>query len=268
MWQVNRIILLTFLLLFQGLCQGHDQSRADRVCSDTGCLQIKIFKSNGLTDSPKLVFSIHGDAPFGRPSYHYRFAQRIALESRNTVAIGILRPGYTDDFNRTSDGERGETVGDSYDDGRVLHIAEVIRSLTSTLRPETVILAGHSGGAAISAKLIAMQPELADVAFVVSCPCDINAWRADMYERNAFEGFLGDLEISSPVDLVRKISPKTRVYVYVGRQDDITRPHLSRQYHRALLDAGKTAELFTIDGNHEVFLSEPVVQGVLRELKR
>ena len=64
-----------------------------------------------------------------------------------------------------------------------------------------MILAGHSGGSAITASLIALYPHLVDHAVIVSCPCNINAWRKDMYVSSNYDGFKGDLDGISPIDL-------------------------------------------------------------------
>ena len=260
-------IILLLLAFVVGVEAGVTEG-SSRVCLDNICSQIELFKSEQLTESPVLVVSIHGDSPFSRPSYHYRFARRVALESNNVVSVGILRPGYIDDFNRRSDGERGESVGDSYDDKRALQIANAVESLRTAYNARAVVLAGHSGGSAIAAKIIALKPGIADTAFIVSCPCNINSWRADRLRNNQFEGFKGDLKISSPIDLVGMIDSATDIYIYVGERDNITLPYLSEQYYLALIKAGKKARRFIIDGGHEIFQSEPVVQSLLKAVER
>jgi predicted esterase len=165
-----------------------------------------------------------------------------------------------------SDGERGDSVGDNYDNERVFQIADVIEKLKATYKAKAVILTGHSGGAAIAAKLISLRPSITDRAFIVSCPCNINSWRSDMFKLNQYGGFKGDLDISSPIDLVSAVASETKISIYIGRNDNITKPYLSNQYHSALIKAGKISELLTIDGNHEIFQSEPVVQGVINSV--
>ena len=261
----KKIILM--LLIFVNGVEAGVMEGSSRVCLNNVCSQIELFKSDKLTKSPVLVVSIHGDSPFSRPSYHYRFAKRVALESSNVVSVGILRPGYIDDFNRKSDGERGESVGDSYDDKRVLQIANAVESLRTAYNPRAVVLAGHSGGGAIAAKIIALKPGIADTAFIVSCPCNINSWRADRLRTNQFEGFKGDLKISSPIDLVSKIDSATDIYIYAGERDNITLPYLSEQYYQALIKARKKARYFVIDGGHEIFQSEPVFQSLIKAVE-
>ncbi len=255
-------------LLLANPAESQVDDIVDRICVQKVCTQIEIFKSKTLSKAPVLVLALHGDAPSSRPSYHYDFARSIALTSENVVAVGILRPGYTDDTNRKSDGVRGDTVGDNYDNARVLQIASVIEVLKKAYKPSKVVLAGHSGGAVITAKLIALKPGLVNTAFVISCPCNINAWRSDMYKYNQYAGFKGDLNIVSPINLVNKVRGDTRVSIFVGRSDTITRPYLSEQYYKALSKAGKQAKLFYVDGDHEIFQSKPVLQAVLKEVDR
>ena len=98
----------------------------DGVYANGWCLKLRTYKSEHLTDNPALVVALHGDAPFNKPSYQYHFAELVSERSEDTVGIGLLRPGYTDADGRTSDGERGLTVGDNYDAERVASIASAI----------------------------------------------------------------------------------------------------------------------------------------------
>lgn len=227
-------------------------------------LNLHTYKSEHLTGSPVLIVALHGDAPFNNPSYHYRFAKLVSERSEDTVSVGLLRPGYTDADGRASDGERGLAVGDNYDADRVASIASAIKSLGAHYNARKVILAGHSGGAAITAKLLALHPGVVDHAFIVSCPCDINRWRADMFAASGFEGFKGDLDVQSPIDLAKDVPETSKVSILVGRHDANTTPALSRAYLDALKAAGKQAHLQVVEGGHEIFLSEDVVSAVSR----
>lgn len=253
---------VAFAMTFAGQVSAQVNNAPNKICIDDVCSVIETFESAELTDAPILLVALHGDYPFGRPSYHYRFAKRIAQESNNVIAVGITRPGYTDDFNRQSDGVRGETVGDNYDAGRISQIADVIRKLKEIHGTHYTVLTGHSGGAAITAKLTSSFPDLADEAFVISCPCNINAWRADMYERQQYQGFKGDIDVRSPVDMANDVSDHMQTHIFVGDRDSNTQPYLSEQYYQRLLAAGKRAELTVIEGRHEIFQAESVVEAV------
>ena len=234
----------------------------DNVLANGWCLKLQTYKSERLTDSPVLMVALHGDAAFNNPSYQYRFAQLVSERAEDIVAVGLLRPGYTDADGRTSDGERGLTVGDNYDEERVASIASALESLSTRYNARKVILAGHSGGAAITAKLLALHPGILDHAFIVSCPCDINRWRADMFAASGFEGFKGDLNVRSPIDLAKDVPGTSKVSILVGRYDAVTAPYLSRAYFDALKTAGKQAYFRVIEGDHEIFLTEDVVSAV------
>jgi pimeloyl-ACP methyl ester carboxylesterase len=226
-------------------------------CAAVACLQYRSYSSDLQDAPPVLVIALHGDAPRNNPAYQYIFAQRIAERSDNTIAVGLLRPGYTDRDGRVSGGRRGRTTGRNYDAWRVARIADAIEALRDHYQPRRIILAGHSGGSAITAKLIALHPGLVDEAFIVSCPCDIPQWRAHMYITNGYEGFNGEVE------LVDQIPLETRINILIGREDTNTLPAFSEAYYQALGAAGREAEFTYVDGDHEIFLGEDVIAAVV-----
>ena len=239
-------------------------SGMDEVSADGFSLKIRTYRSATIEDEPVLVVALHGDAPFGKPGYHYRFAELIAQRGENVVAVGLLRPGYTDPDDRRSDGERGRTVGDNYDNDRVARIAAGIARLKQQHRARRVILAGHSGGAAISAKIIALHPGLIDHAFLVACPCNINQWRRDMAALTGEKVFEGDIEVVSPHQLVDRIPGQTRISMFVGRDDKVTKPALTKAFTTALKERGHAPEMQVITGDHEIFLNGRVLGAVVK----
>ncbi|WP_440056819.1 alpha/beta hydrolase family protein (plasmid) [Pseudoalteromonas sp. T1lg65] len=236
------------------------------VFADKKCTKIETYKSNTLSANPILAITLHGDNAYIRPYSQYRVAQKIAKERDNVVAVGMLRPGYTDDFGRTSDGEVGLTVGDNYDDARVDQIASAITALKRQHKAKKVVLIGHSGGAAITARLIGLYPDLVNHAVAISCPCDINAWRKDMLIRNEYEPFRGDIDISSPVELVSKVSNSTKVSLIVAEDDDVTKPYLTKSYYTALKNHHKDVEMQLIAGDHNIYQVKPVMDMILKAL--
>jgi len=112
-------------------------------------LKIKIFRSEKLLAHPRLIVVLHGDSPFGPPSYQYAFARSVAAQIENVVVAAVLRPGYSDGSGQKSDGVRGETTGDNYTPAVVDEIAGAVEELKLKFRPTETILVGHSGGAAI-----------------------------------------------------------------------------------------------------------------------
>ena len=255
-------LLCVVLLLFSQKSFANCKDTLNEVLVPGTCTKIQTFKSDSLTNTPVLVIALHGDAPFNNPSYQYKFASLIAESSKNTVSVGMLRPGYTDHLDRTSDGIKGKTVGDNYDKPRLDQIAAAIEKLKQQYNASKVILAGHSGGSAITAKIIAVFPQLVNYAFVVSCPCNVNAWRSDMTKRSTYKGFIGNIDVVSPVDLVEQIDEETVVSVFIGNQDNVTKPYLSEQYVQALKNAGISSDLYKLDGDHKLFLHKQVIASV------
>ena len=245
----------------------HCSDIANEVLVEGSCTKLKTYRGTDVGDAPVLVVALHGDAPFNNPSYQYEFAERIAAEAGNVISIGLLRPGYTDGQDRQSDGIRRLTVGDNYDTPRILQIANAIAHLKKHYNASKVILAGHSGGSAITAKIIAIYPNLVDHAFIVSCPCNINDWRADMFETSDYDGFKGDIDVESPDALIANIPPETGITIFIGDSDPVTRKYLSDNYVNALSRAGKKADYHIIEGNHAIFLNDMVIRAVLEKAK-
>jgi predicted esterase len=231
----------------------------------SGKLKTETFVSPQASGRPVLVVVLHGDAPFAKPSYQYLFARRAAA-SGDVVAAAILRPGYTDPTGDKSSGERGLTTGDNYTPDRIEMIVGAIRDLQHRHHARAVILVGHSGGAAISADILGLYPNLAQAALLVSCPCDLPAWRAHMKAVQHAGIWDRPVRSLSPVDLAARVAPGTRIRMIVGSADDVAPPPLTKAYATALARRGVEAQVSELAGkDHEIFL-EPGVQEQLAAL--
>src|SRR5262249_52837251 len=187
-------------------------------------LKVGMFKSPAVGAHPTLLVVLHGDAPFAKPDYQDRFASSAAARYPDLVVAAILRPGYTDPAGHTSEGERGATTGDNYNATNTDAIASAIGALRDRFHASRVVLAGHSGGAAISANILGRHPALASAALLVSCPCDVAKWRAHMLETTRFDGFKGPLATLSPVDLGGSVSKGARGTRLGGGRGDVAPP--------------------------------------------
>ena len=122
---------------------------------------------------------LHGDLLglhfIPKSTYHYDFAQQATKRLDDVVIAAVLRPGYRDHTGKRSQGEIGLTTGDNYTPEVVDAIAQVIDQLKARLHPARTVLAGHSGGAAISADLLGRWPSAVDATLLISCPCDLAA---------------------------------------------------------------------------------------------
>ncbi len=239
----------------------------NEVWSNNQCTKIETYKSTQLTSSPALAIILHGDAHNYQPAEQYRIAQKLASQQKNVVAVGMLRPGYTDDWGRTSDGRLGDTVGDNYDDETIKQIALAIQALKQQHNASKVVVLGHYGGATILGRLLGIYPNLVDSAVLASCNCNINAWRATLYERLQLDVLKDDLDTKTPMELAKQVSDKTKISLIVGKDDERTGPRYSREYYDSLKKNGKQVSLQLIDGNHYIFNNDIVLNTVSNALK-
>jgi predicted esterase len=223
-------------------------------------VKVELFPSADAGTAPVLVIVLHGDAPAAKPVYQYDFAAKAAMQLHGIIAAALLRPGYTDGDGDTSDGKRGDATGDNYTPEVLDRLDAAVHQLKSELHPSVVILLGHSGGAALSADLIARDSALADAALLLSCPCDVPAWRQHM--KTLYPSPLWDQPVPSvsPMDVVDKVSPTTRVWMMVGEKDNVAPPDFTQRYAAALKKHGVDADVTVLPGrDHEILLDDAVI---------
>jgi len=264
-----RYLFLFVLTLFFLNTNAQSQSMSDDwVKTRRDSLHIKIFRSASLTSQPNLVVIIHGDAPFNDPGYQYELARLVAEKNTNTIAVGLLRPGYTDPQKNHSPGEKGLTTGDNYTPEIVDDISAAINNLKNLHHPSNIVIAGHSGGSAITADIVGRYPGIANAAVIVSCPCYLDTWRAHMkalQKNNIWDKPVTSL---SPDKLVNGIDKKTKMIVITGEKDDVAPTQLSIDYFELLKKNNIDAKLITVrDAGHEIFLTDEVqlaISGLIR----
>lgn len=228
----------------------------------------KPYLSSGTLKNPVLVLVLHGDSPFENPSYQYKMAERIAAENTNVVVVGVLRPGYTDGEGNSSKGKRGKATGDNYTKEVLVSIYNLTMVLKKKYQPSKVMLIGHSGGAAISANLIAVYADIYSDAVLISCNCDIHLWRKHMKQLQS-NAPIWDEEISSlsPIKELQNIDNSTQIMVVHGENDEIVPIHMARDYVDALEANKKKVRFIILKGQgHEVAFNDDIFDIVKRML--
>ena len=223
--------IVTVFLLVAAVAQT---SRAEKEwLGSTGQrVRVNIFRSADANVSahPVLVVILHGDLD---AAYHYVWEANAAKQVHGIVAAALVRPGYTDDVGDTSDGRKGNTTGDNYTPEVLNQLDAAIHQLIAELHPSAVVLMGHSGGAAISADLLAWDKGLAKAALLLSCPCDLPPWRKHMKMLHPSPLWDEPITSVSPIDVVDKISPKVRITLIVGEKDATAPPEFTQEYASA-----------------------------------
>jgi predicted esterase len=232
-----------------------------RVQGDRWLLAGRAYESARLSKHPHLIVVIHGDAPSVNPSYQYVFADRAAAALNDVVAVGVLRPGYQDGMGGWSEGNRGFALADNYTLDDVASVASAAKALMGRYHAADLTLVGHSGGSAIAADILALYPHLARGALLVSCPCDVPAFRWSMMKHQWNPLWLIPVHAVSPQDHAQQIPRSTIVRMVVGNADPVTPPPLTVAFARALEAKGDNVQVLELkDLGHEILLQPAVFQ--------
>jgi hypothetical protein len=195
-----------------------------------GRLKTEIYTTAPLSAHPTLLVVLHGDLPNPRPSYQYALAPAVtqgieapmmpeavrirlakSIQVADVVAAGVLRPGYTDGKGDRSDGDMGEAVGDNYTPEVTDAIAMTVRKLKAQYGARRVVLAGHSGGASITANILGRHPGLVDEALLIACGCDPKSDRERMSKIKSNPMWRGDTRSLQPTELAPRVPATTKV---------------------------------------------------------
>jgi pimeloyl-ACP methyl ester carboxylesterase len=263
------LIVVGVLALQYGVRGGFAGSRPDADAGGRAILQGasgheiagRVYLEGTASAGTPLVVVLHGDAPFRKPSYHYVFASQLSERLPGVPVAALLRPGFADPFGGQSDGQRGSASGDDYTKEVTTDVASAIKLLRDRYSSSSVVLVGHSGGAAISANVAAASPGLIDSLVLVSCPCDVPAFRKHMAREQLSPFWVWPSDSESPLDTVNTLTPATRVFAITGEQDPITLVDYARAYVDAAGRRGITATLTILPKrDHEILLDDVVIE--------
>jgi pimeloyl-ACP methyl ester carboxylesterase len=208
------------------------------------------------------VVWLHGDVSSGGPAnYHFALAQKAAedFSTSSVMSVAIVRPGYPDGVGGSSSVSLLHSGrADHYTVENIMEVGAVIEKLRLRFKPKSVIIVGHSGGAATAAVLLGMKPQVADAAVLVSCPCELASWRSGRRPWSRSE---------NPTRWAEKIRAPTKVIALTGTKDDDTPQSLARGYVDLLTSRGIDATFQSIEGaTHNNALRSPEVFGAIAKL--
>jgi len=252
-----------------------------------GRLKTEAFASSQISAHPVLLVALHGDLPDPTPSYQYAFAQLVTqganapalpetvrarlvdwIPIQDVVAVGLLRPGYTDNAGDRSDGDMGNAALDNFTPEVVDAIAVVVDKLKKRFGARRVLLVGHSGGAAIAANILGRHPESADAALLVACGCDPDAVRARMRQTRGSPIWKGPTRSLQPLALAANVRADAIVRLIVGEKDDTALPEYSLQYAQALKKRGIDVRVAVVPSlGHNILLTAPVLTALAEILR-
>jgi pimeloyl-ACP methyl ester carboxylesterase len=234
-------------------CTADDDTRV------TGIGECLLMRRFGPEKPEAMVVYLHWDTSAGGPAnYHFPIAQRAS--SSTILAVALVRPGYPDGSGNTSSGE-AYGRSDNYTKDNIAEVGAAVERLRQRFKPGKVIVVGHSGGAAIAAVLLGMQPKLADGTVLVACPCDIWLWRAGTRPWTRSE---------NPMSWIDKVDPSTHPVAITGTKDGNTSQELAQKFVNALKMRGVDAVFVSApDATHNnAFTSRQVAEAVGKQLGR
>ncbi len=225
---------------FESRCPADD---VEWVAGNDECLRIRAFNARAFDAEQRpnaLVVLVHGDVSRGGPAdYLLPIVPRLSPEENGIVVVALYRPGYHDGEGNRSSGTHHQRR-DSYTPHNIDAIAAAIGNLHAAYRPRRLVVAGHSGGAAIAGVIIGRFPGLADAAVLAACPCDIARWRAT--RRSRWSRSL------SPSAYADDVEPTTQVVAITGAADQNTYPALTIDYVESLRARGVDAVYQILEG--------------------
>ncbi|MBV8135722.1 MAG: prolyl oligopeptidase family serine peptidase [Deltaproteobacteria bacterium] len=160
-----------------------------------------------------------------------------------------------------SEGDRGFALGDNYTVDDIASVASAAKALMGRYHAADLTLVGHSGGSTIAADILALFPGLARGTLLVSCPCDVPAFRWSMMKHQWNPLWLIPVHAVSPQDHAQQIPRSTIVRMVVGSADPVTPPPLTLAFSRALEANGGNVQVLVLkDLGHEILLQPAVLQ--------
>ena len=148
-------------------------------------------------------------------------------------------------------------------------VSTTIEQLKALYAARTVIVVGHSGGAAIAAILLGRHPDVVDSAVLVACVCDVTTWRAQMKAERPNPIWDQPVSSLSPLDVVATVKSSTVVELVVGSDDNVAVSSLSDAYATALSRYAPQVRVSVLPGlGHNILLEPAVLETVFASVAK
>lgn len=215
-------------------CQEADG--INRVDGQIECLAIQTTKLANNSKQRNLLVYLHGDSSRGGLfDRHFKYFTPFA--NKDTVFVGMIRPGYADSRKNASTGDK-MGGGDNYTAHNVDAVAHALQALKTKYSTRRLVVVGFSGGAATAGVILGRHPELIDDAVLIACPCDLNIRR---------QGRNNQVRRSiSPHEVADTVFKTVRVTAITGDADVNTTPQQVKGYIESLKENGAKASYIQV----------------------
>jgi acetyl esterase/lipase len=147
-------------------------------------------------------------------------------------------------------------------------LAATIQLLKSRRGTSRILLVGHSGGAALAADIAALNRGLVKHVFLVSCPCDVPAFRRHMAQLQWSPLWLLPTRSLSPMRTLDQMEKNTAVTAISGGNDPIALPQYAESYVAKARQLGISASMIVLAGKgHEILNDPAVISQIAKSLR-
>jgi pimeloyl-ACP methyl ester carboxylesterase len=222
--------------LAQSCPQADGVSRVD---GQLECLAIQTTNPLKVTKPRNVLVFLHGDSSRGG-LFDRHFKHFTTFANKDTVFVGMMRPGYADSKKNASTGDK-MGGGDSYTAHNVDAVANGLRNLKAKYKARHLVVVGYSGGAATAGVILGRHPEVIDSAILIACPCDLNIRRQAWKNQN-----IKARRSISPHEVADKVFKTTQITAITGEADTNTTPEQVTGYIATLKSQGNKARYIEI----------------------
>jgi pimeloyl-ACP methyl ester carboxylesterase len=209
-----------------GVADGKTRAGANGIC-----MVIQAAPVSSINSTAPLIVIVHGDNGGKMKGGRYVALATKLSQEFSSPAFFMLRPGYEGDAGKSDGFARYED--DDYTKKNIEFLAAALDQLKNEAAGRKLILVGHSGGAAMSAVLIALYPQLVDAVVLAGCPCNVQPWRQWRKESaGKRDGYWPNS--LSPSDFTNKTSSKSVIVAITGDGDTNTLPKFAEEYIKSL----------------------------------
>ncbi|WP_375723850.1 alpha/beta hydrolase [Arcobacter sp. KX21116] len=195
---------------------------------------IQYFKSKGDRGG-YLNIIVHGTWPDGTNTLgrYSTFAETLTLNTDITT-VAVALPGYSDSSTNNftalaHEGVKNLAAKEEY----IKFLGELISELKDRFEAKTVTYIGHSAGAMMGATLTGVEPNLINNAILVG-------GRYDIHQNDKSPGLI------SIVDVINKVSKKTKFILIYGENDKVSPPEVTKNFYNLAIKKGLDAKIVEV----------------------
>lgn len=255
---MSTMLLSTAILASNIVSEQECKNKGDEyIYAGEECIQY--YVSEGEKES-EINIVVHGTWPAGSNTLgrYAPFADNLSMATDITT-IAVALPGYADsstnNFQALShNGTKNLAAQKEY----IKFLSNLVTKLKSNYKATKVNYIGHSAGAFMGSTLTGYTPGLINTMTSAGAGYDIHA-----KVKNS-KGLI------SLIDYMDKVDKNTEFLLVYGTKDEISKPKITKDYHKALVNSGLNVTLIeVVDAPHiDLDMSDDSVEAIVNMLDK